>query len=94
MLAPVALHRRVDALGGAAQRKLAQRDQIALAEEVFGGLRRLLRDVDPALLEAAPQVLGGQIHELDLVRLLEHGVGHRLAYDHARDPGNHVVQRF
>ena len=30
----VLAHLRVDALGGAPQRKLAQRDQVALAEEV------------------------------------------------------------
>ena len=94
MLAAVALHLRVDPLGGVAQGELAQGDKVALAEEVRDGLRRLVRDVDLALLETTPQVLGGQVHQLHLVGLFEDGVGHRLAHDHARDPGNHVVQRL
>ena len=94
VLAAVALHLGVHALGGVAQRQLAQRDEIALAEEVVHRLRRLVRDVDLALLEAAAQVFGGQVHQLDLVSLLEHRVRHRLADDDAGDPGHDIVQRL
>ena len=57
VVAPVALHLRVDAVGGAAQRQLAQRDQVALAKEALDRPFGLLRDVDLAFLEALEQVV-------------------------------------
>ena len=88
----VAAHLRLDALGGAAQRELAQRDEVALAEEVLDGARRLLRDVDLALVQALEQLVDGQVDDAHLVRLVEDRVGHRLADDDAGDLRDHVVE--
>ena len=85
MLVHVHAHLRVHALGGAAQRELAQSDQVALAEEVLDGLLSLLGHVHLAVLEALEELVGRQIDQLDLVGLLEYRIRHGLA-DH--DPGD------
>ena len=92
MVAHVGLHLRVHPLGGAPERELPERDQVALPEEVPDRLLGLLRQVDLALLQSAEQLVGREIHQLDLVGPLEHGVGDRLAHDHAGDLGHDVVQ--
>ena len=76
----IAVHRRVDALGGLAQRQFAQRDQVALAEEVLERHARALRHVDLAGVQPCEELVGRQVDELDLVGRLEHGVGHRLRW--------------
>ena len=43
---------------------------------------------------AAAQRLGAHVHQLDLVRSPDDGVGHGLALDHAGDPLDDVVQRL
>ena len=91
-LGHVAAHLRVDPLRRAPERQLAQRDQIALAEELLDGAARLLGNVDLPLAQPLLQHVGGDIHQLDLVGPLEHGVGHRLAHLDAGDLGDHVVQ--
>ena len=53
----VAAHLRVDALGGAAQRQLAQRVEVAGLEEVLERALGLLGDVDLALLEALGELV-------------------------------------
>ena len=82
----------VDPLGGAAQRQLAQRGQIARREVVANGALGLLRHIDLALAQALDQILGGEIDDLDVVRLVEDAVGHRLAHADPGDPGDDVVQ--
>ena len=84
LLGHVAAHLRVHPLGRAAERQLAQRDQVALPEEALDRAARLLGDVDLALAEPLLQDVGRDVHQLDLVGPLEHGVGHRLAHLDAR----------
>jgi len=54
--------------------ELAERDQVAPAEEVVEGLLRLRRDID-ILPPGAARGVAGQVHQLDLVGALEGGVG-------------------
>jgi hypothetical protein len=42
---------RIHALGQPPQRQITQGDQVAAAEEVFDGLRRLRRQIDLAFLQ-------------------------------------------
>ncbi len=90
----VRAHRRVDPVRRGAQRQLAQRDQVALAEEVLDRAPRLLRHVDLALAQALQQLVGRGVDQLDLVGALEHAVRHGLLHADAGDPGHHVVQAF
>src|SRR5262249_5235134 len=53
VLAAVALYLSVYARGGVTERELAERIQVALAEEILDGLRGLVCDVDLAFLEPA-----------------------------------------
>ena len=82
----------VDALGGPAQRELAQRRQVARREEVLERPLGLLRDVDLAFLQPLDQVVGRQVDELDRVGPVEDGIGHRLAHADAGDLRDDVVQ--
>ena len=53
----------------------------------------LLGEVDLALAQALlEQIVGRDVHQLDLVGALEHRVGHRLAYAHAGDLRDDVVE--
>ena len=92
MLLAVLLDVGVDRLRRAAQRELAQREQVAPLEEVLGRALRLLGQVDLALREPLQQLLGRDVDELDLVGALEHGVGHRLAHLDAGDLRDDVVE--
>src|SRR5207237_1117692 len=85
-------HLRVDPLGGAAQRELAQRDQVALTEEVPDGLLGLLGHVDLAVLEAFEELVGRQVDQLDVVGLFEDRVRHGLAHHDAGDLRDDVVE--
>ncbi len=76
----IAVHRRVDTLGGLAQRQFAQRDQVALAEEVVERDAHALGHVDLALAQPLQQVVGRQVDQLDFVGRLEHRVGHGLLH--------------
>ena len=49
-------------------------------------------NVDLAVLEPLEEFVRGKVYQLDLVRLLEDGVGHRLAHLDAGDLGDHVVE--
>ena len=93
-LAAVLAHLVVDAVRGAAQRELAQRDQVALAEEILDGALGLLRQVDLALAQALQQLVGRQVDQHHFVGLVEHVVGHRLPDADAGDAADHVVQAF
>ncbi|HVV82621.1 MAG TPA: hypothetical protein VHE35_06055 [Kofleriaceae bacterium] len=84
-LPAVSLDVDVDPLGGAAERQLAERGEVALLEEVLGGPRGLLAEVDLALGEPLEQRLGGEVDERELVGAGEQVVGHRLAHLDAGD---------
>jgi hypothetical protein len=88
----VLAHLRVDAVGRAPQRELAQRDQVALAEEVAHRTLGLLREIHLAVAHPLEQFLCGQVHQRDLVGRVEHTVGHRLPHANAGDRAHHVVQ--
>ena len=92
VLAPVDAHLRVHAVGGPAKGELTERDQVALPEEILDRLLRLVRHVDLALAEAFQEIVGRQVDQLDVVGLLEHRVGHRLADHDAGDLGDDVVE--
>ena len=81
-------------LGGAAQRDLAQRDEVALAEEVLRRALGLLRQVDLAGREPRSQFVGRDVDQHHLVGLVEHGVGHGLVHAHAGDGADRAVQAF
>ena len=89
----VVLHLRVDALGGAPQRQLAQGDQVALAEEVLDRARGLLRACRPCLRcrrwsrSSGVRSISSTSSACSKMR-----VRHGLAHDHAGDLGHHVVQ--
>ena len=83
-----------DPVGGAAQRELAQRHQIALAEEVARRALDLLGNVDLAGLEAREQVVGRDVDQHHLVGIVEDRVGHRLPDGDAGDAADDVVQAF
>ena len=70
----VVAHRQVDAVGGLAQCQFAQRNQIALAEEVLQRPLGLLRDVHPAFAHALQQVIRRYVDQLDFVGLVEHAI--------------------
>ncbi len=58
-----------------AQRDLAQRHEIRLAEEALDGGRRFIGDVDLAGMQPRDQVVGRQIDQLDVVGLVENVSG-------------------
>ncbi len=53
--------------------------------------RRLVRDVDLALLEPTDQLVRRKVDDLDL-GAVEHAVGHRLAHAHLGEAGDDVVE--
>src|SRR5262249_55204660 len=78
--------------GGGAKGQLSEGDEVPLAEEAANGLPGLLRNVDLPVLKAADEVVGRQVHELDLGRLLQDRVGDRLPRRYLRHARNDVVQ--
>ena len=87
-------HLLIDAVGGAAQGQLAQRNQIALAEKVFDSALGLAADVDFALIEPLAQIVRGEVHQHHVVRGVKEGIGNRLPHLHAGDPADDVIQAF
>ena len=92
LLGAVGLDVFLDAVGGAAQRKLAQRDQIAFAEEILRGALCLLREIDLAGFEASQQFVGGDVDQHHLVRSIEECVGQRLPDADPGDATHDIVQ--
>jgi hypothetical protein len=82
----------VDAFGGASQRQLAQRGQVARREIMLQRALGLFRDIDLALFEALDQIVGRQVDQLDRIGALKNGVGHGLAHPHMGDLRDHVVE--
>ena len=85
-------HLRVHPLRRAAQCQLPERDQVAPPEEAVERALRLVRHVHLALAEPLLEHLGRHVDQLELVGLVEQGIRHRLAHDHAGDLGDDVVQ--
>ncbi len=92
LLGHVPAHLGVHPLGGAPEGELAQRDQIALAEESVDGAAGLFGDVDLAFAEPLQQHIRGHIDQLDLVGPLQQGVRHGLADLDASDLRDDVVE--
>ena len=92
MRAPVLLDVRVHVLRGAAERQLAQGEEVAAAEEAVHGLARPLGQIHLPLGQALEQLLGRQVDELQLVGRVEDAVGHGLAHGHPGDPVDEVVE--
>ncbi len=80
----------VHCLGCAAQRQFAQGRQILDLEEVVRGQPRRLGHIDLALGQTLAQLLGGDVHQLDVVGARQGAVGHALALADARDAQHHV----
>ena len=87
-------HLRVDSVSGAAQRQLAQCDEITLAEEVLDGVLGLLRKIDLALFQALQQFIGRKIDNCHLVGVIEHLIRYGLRDPHAGDLPDDIVQAF
>ena len=93
MLDAVGPHLRVDAFRRAAQRELAQRKQVALAEEVLDARARPARASRPCpRCSRCSRSSGVKVDQHDLVGLVEHAVGQRLAHLDAGDAADDVVQ--
>ena len=84
----------VDTLGGAAQRQLAQRGQVARREIVLDRPRCRLRKIDLAVMQTLDQVVRRQVDDLDIVGPVDDGIGHGLAHPDAGDLRDDVVQAF
>ena len=93
---PVAILLRLARLIGRElpQRQLAQRRQVALAEEVRQGLLDLRRVVDLALLQPVAKRLDRDVDVDHFVGALQHPVRNRLADAHAGRGRDRVVQRL
>ena len=92
MVDAVDLHVVLDAVGGAAQRQLPQRHQVAFAEEVLRGPLGLRRQVDLAGAQPPDEFVGRRVDHHHLVGGIEDGVGHGLVNADAGDAADHVVQ--
>jgi hypothetical protein len=65
----------VHPLGGASQRQLPQGGQVARRKVMADRALGLLRHVDLSFLQPLEQIVGRQIDELDVVGILENGIG-------------------
>ena len=93
MGAEIVEHLRIDRLGRAAKRELAQGRQIGFGEEMPERPRRFVGNVDLALLQPLDQLVGRDIHHLDL-GIFEDAVRHCLAHPHLGEGGDDVVEAF
>ena len=94
LLGAVALHGDVDLVGHPQQRQLPQRGEVARLEVVRERGVDLLGGVDVAVREPAPQRLGGDVDQLQLLRAADDLVGHGLPLPHTGDPLDDVVERL
>ena len=97
-LDPVVLHvlleRVVDVVGHPQQGELAEGRQVARPEVVRQGGVDPIGSVDVAVGHAAANRLGSHVDQLDLIRLSDDPVGHRLLLADIGDPLDDVVERF
>ena len=82
----------LDAVRGAAQRELAQRHQVALAEEVARRALDLLGKVHLAGLEAGEQIVGGNVDQYHFVGIVEERVRNGFPDRDAGNSADDVVQ--
>ena len=82
----------LDPIGRAAQRELAQRHQVALAEKVSRGALDLFGKIDLAGLEPRQQLVGRDIDQNDIVGFVEERIGDGFPYPDAGDAADDVVQ--
>ena len=82
----------IDALGRAPQRQLAQRRQVARGEIVLDRALGRLREIDLAFMQPLDQVVWGEVYDLDVVGLVDDGIGNGLAHPDAGDLRHDVVQ--
>ena len=90
--AAVGTHFIVHTVGGAAQRQLAQRQQVAFAKKIGRRAFGLLRQVHLARLQACEQLVGRQVDHHHFVGSVKKLVGHRLPHANAGDATDDVVQ--
>jgi hypothetical protein len=83
-------HLRIDRLCCATERQFPEGGEVRFGEEMVERPRRLVRDIDLALLEPLDQLIGRNIHHLDLSGF-EHPIRHCLAYPDPGEGGDHVV---
>jgi len=89
---PERAHRGVHAIGGLAQRQLAQCRQVGRIEKILQRPTRLRRQIDLAGAQSRQQILGRQINQLDFIGLLEHPVGNGLLLTHSGNAGDQIVK--
>ncbi len=89
---PVPLQPLVDLVGQPEQGELAQRGQVAGPEVVVQRGVDLVSRVDVAVCHPAAQRLRRHVHDLDLVRGADHGIGHRLPLRYPGDLQHDVVE--
>jgi hypothetical protein len=92
VLAPVPLHLGVHSRRRRPQGELPQRDEVALPEESAHRFASLLGDVDLPVAESPDEIVGREIHQLDLRCLLQDRVGNGLARGDLGHPRDDVVQ--
>ncbi len=86
------LHVHVYAVGGPAQRDLAERPQVRSGEEALDCALRLIGYVDLALMQPLHQLARRQVHHLHRVGVVEHLIWDGLPDLDAGYPGDDVVQ--
>ena len=82
----------VHPLRGVTKRQLPQGDEVRLLKKALHRPFGLLGDVDLSRLQADQQVLGGNVHQLQVIGRVEDLVGDRLPDRDARHLADHVVQ--
>ena len=92
LVGAICLNVFLDPIGRAAQRELAQRHQVALAEEVARCALDLFGKIDLAGLEPRQQLVGRDVDQNDIVGVVEKRVGDGFPYADAGDAADDVVQ--
>ena len=90
----VSAHLHVDSLGNPPQRQLAQGRQVAGTVKLLERALAEPRRMNFAFADPLQQFCRRQIHQLDLVGLVQHAVGDRLVHCYARDLGHDVLEAF
>ncbi len=93
VLVPVLAQRLVHPARHPQQRQLAQRGEVPEPEVARECRVDLLRRVDVAVRHTAPQPLGRQVDQFDLVGTADEFVGHGLVLRHTGDLLDHIAER-
>ena len=84
----------VDAVCSGLHRQFAQRGEVGGREERLQRMRRLVRHVHLALLQALDQLARREVDQLDVAQAVEDEIRHGLADAHAGDAVDHVIEAF